>query len=229
MAAKILFVGGCTAPFHQLEPAEGPVRAALEGIGLEVSVSGIYHPDGGDDFTGDYGALSAQGLRDYDGFVLFTTGSEELGADVPALVASVRGGKALIGIHCAADSFGTHQDYVAALGGRFRQHPAPLDIAVEFTDAAHPVTRGLEPFTVQDELYLFRDYDPARVHLLAQTRSFDDGGPVPVCWAREEGAGRVFYLSLGHFPAVMAAPAWQSLFQRGVLWALGRDPSRAGS
>lgn len=218
MTRKALFVGGCRAPYHHLEPAEPPVRAALEGLGLSVTVSGI-HQTGPDTSTGDYRALSAPTLAPYDALVLFTTGQDQ-GEDVDAVLQFVRSGKALVGIHCATDSFKDRPDYIAALGAAFRTHPAQLDITVEFVDTRHPITAGLEPFTVHDELYLFRDYDPAHVHLLAQTRSYDDGGPVPVCWVREEGAGRVFYLSLGHNPETMADPHWQVLFGRGVRWAL---------
>ena len=216
---KALFVGGCDAPYHRLEPAEAPVRAVLERAGLDVDVSGIYHPDG-DAPVGDYRALSADGLTGYDAVVLFTTGKGH-GEDIPALLDFVRGGRALIGIHCATDSFTDDPAYVAAIGGKFRHHPAQLDVAVEFVDPPHPITRGLEPFTVHDELYLFSDYDPARVRLLAETRSYDDNGPIPVCWVREEGQGRVFYLSLGHNPEVMADPHWQTLFERGARWAIG--------
>ena len=216
---KALFVGGCDAPYHRLEPAEAPVREALTRAGLDVDVSGIYHP-GGDALVGDYRALSADNLSGYDAVVLFTTGKGQ-GADIPALLDFVRGGRALIGIHCATDSFTDDTAYVAAMGGKFRHHPAQLDVAVEFVGPPHPITEGLAPFTVYDELYLFSDYDPARVRLLGETRSFDDNGPVPVCWVREEGQGRIFYLSLGHNPEVMADPHWQTLFERGVRWAIG--------
>jgi type 1 glutamine amidotransferase len=229
MPGKILFVGGCIADFHMLESAEGPVREALEAIGLEVDVSGIYHPGGGTSYTGDYTALRADNLRPYDAVVLFTTGSDGFGEDIAALLEAVRDGKALIGIHCATDSFTNNPEFVAALGAQFRTHPAQIDVAVEFLEPRHPITEGLKPFTVHDELYLFRNYDSARVRLLAQTRSVDDDGPVPVCWVREEGAGRVFYLSLGHNPEVMADPAWQVLFQRGTQWALGDLESEVAS
>lgn len=218
---KVLFVGGCTATYHLLEDAEPPVRRALEGLGLEVTVTGIYHPERGPRFVGDYTALNAQTLRGYDGLVLFTTGRGQ-GEDVAAVVDYVRRGGALLGIHCAADSFTDDAAYIGLLGGKFRTHPAPLEVALEFVDTEHPITKGLLPFTVHDELYLFSDYDPARVHLLAQTRSYTGEGtdPIPLCWTREEGDGRIFYLSLGHMPAAMAAPGWQALFARGVAWAL---------
>jgi len=215
---RALFVGGCPAPYHRIEESEPPVRVALEAIGYDVTSTGIRHPDGTEDWTGDYAALTAESLAEYDLVVLHTTGTETHGADVAALIAWVRNGGALVGIHNAADSFTTDTDYVGMIGARFRTHPAQLEIAVEYT-ADHAVTRGLEPFSVVDELYLFVDYDPARVTLLAQTRSFDDDGPVPLCWVREEGAGRVFYLSLGHNGATLADPSWRALFHRGVAWA----------
>lgn len=222
MSQRALLVGGCPASYHRLEPAEPPIRAALESLGLEVQVGGIYHPDGGDAFTGDYSALTAESLRPVDLLILYTTGKERHGADVGAIIDFVESGKAFVGIHNAADSFTDSADYVALIGGRFRTHPAQLDITTEIVDTGHPITRGLDTFTVFDELYLFADYDPARVHLLAQTRSYDDNGPVPVAWTREPGEGRLFYLSLGHNPSTLADPQWQAFFKHGVAWALRR-------
>ena len=223
MTPRILFVGGCPAPYHRLEEAEPPVRAALKAVGATVEVTGIRHPDGGEAFTGDYSALNADNLALYDAVVLFTTG-EENGADIAALLDFVRQGHALIGIHCATDSFTHNADYIRAIGGKFRTHPAPLDVAVEFVDPNHPIVAGLSSFTVKDELYLFADYDPTNVHLLAQTRSYtgESSDPIPVCWTRNEGAGRIFYLSLGHFPSAMESEGWQSLFRNGVRWAIGQ-------
>lgn len=222
MPQKALVVGGCPAPYHRLEPAEPPIRAALESLGLEVTVTGIYHPNDGEEFVGDYRALSAANLKNYDAVVLYTTGTDTHGADVSAIVDFVEQGKTLIGIHNAADSFTDVPAYVALIGGKFRTHPAQLDIAAEIVDAAHPITQGVGPFTVHDELYLFTDYDPARVHLLAQTRSFDDNGPVPLAWTREQGKGRVFYISLGHNASTQEDPNWQRFFRNGVKWALER-------
>ncbi|MCC6729566.1 MAG: ThuA domain-containing protein [Chthonomonadales bacterium] len=222
MSSTALIVGGCPAPYHRLEPAEPPIRAALEELGLAVTTTGIYHPDDQEAFVGDYGAISRERLASTGALVLYTTGVEAHGADVAAIANYVRQGGALVGIHNAADSFTTNEEYISLLGGRFRTHPAQLPISVEYTDAAHPITEGLEPFTVLDELYLFADYHPSRVRVLAQTRSYDDDGPVPICWVREEGSGRVFYLSLGHNPATLEDAAWRALFQRGTQWAMKR-------
>ncbi len=220
MTRKALLAGGCPEPYHRIESAMPPVLAALEACGLDTTTSGVFHPDGTERFVGDYSALTAENLAQYDLLTLYTTGNERRGADVGAIVNWVESGRAFVGIHNAADSFTDDAAFVAMLGGKFRTHPAQLDIATEVVDAAHPIMQGVETFTVHDELYLFADYDPSRVHLLAQTHSYDDNGPVPVVWTREPGAGRMFYLSLGHNAQTLQDPHWQRLFRNGVRWAL---------
>lgn len=222
MSQNALLVGGCPAPYHRLEAAEPALRTALEDLGLTVKVSGIRHPDGGDAFVGDYSLLTDGGLEGVDLLLLQTTGKERHGADVGAIVRFVERGGALVGIHNAADSFTDSPEFVRLMGGRFRHHPAQLDITTEIVDPAHSIMQGVESFTVHDELYLFADYAPETLHLLAQTHSHDDNGPVPIAWTREQGAGRLFYLSLGHNASVLADPNWQRFFKNGVEWALRR-------
>lgn len=219
---RALLVGGCAASYHLLEPAVAPIGAVLERAGFAMEVSGIRHPQGpSGPIVGDYTALTEPGLAGVALLVLFTTGRGH-GEDVGALRAFVERGGALVGIHCAADSFTDDAEWVALLGGAFRTHPAPLEISVDLTHSDHPVLEGVGPFTVRDELYLFQDYVPSNVELLLQTSSAQDPeqpGPIPVCWLREPADGRVFYLSLGHFPDVMELPMWQRLVENGVRWA----------
>lgn len=222
MPLQALFVGGCPYSFHRLEPAQAPIHAALEPLGIEVSFSGVFHPDGGEAFTGDYSALTKESLSRYDLLVLYTTGNDRRGADVEAIRDFVAGGKALVGVHNATDSFTDDPAFVKFIGGRFRTHPAQLNIQTEIADKAHPIMAGLEDFSVWDELYIFADYEAENVHLLAQTRSYPEEGVVPIAWTREEGAGRVFYISLGHNPSTLEDENWRRFFQNGTQWALGR-------
>ncbi|HEY3328626.1 MAG TPA: ThuA domain-containing protein [Capsulimonadaceae bacterium] len=218
---RALFVGGCSAPYHRLEGAEGPVTQALQAAGFTVDVTGVRHPDGGDDFVGDYSALNSDTLSGYDVLVVHTTGTETRGGSVDAVLEFVRSGKALVGIHCATDSFTDNPEYVAAIGGKFRTHPPGLvPMRVDIVDSAHPIMAGIEPFDIADELYLFNDYDPSRVHLLAETNSFAGEANVPIAWTRDEGQGRIFYLSLGHDPGAMASEPFQKLLGQGANWAI---------
>jgi type 1 glutamine amidotransferase len=220
MAKKALLVGGCAYTFHQLEPIVPHIQAVLARLGVELTATGIYHPNGGAEFHGDYSELTAENLAEYDLLVLYTTGNDRRGAEPDSIRAFVESGKALVGIHNATDSFTDDPAFVQFMGGRFRTHPAQLDITAEIVDAAHPITQGVPTFTVWDELYLFADYDPTNVHVLAQTSSYAEEAPVPVAWVREPGEGRLFYLSLGHNPATMENADWQRLFENGITWAL---------
>jgi hypothetical protein len=218
MSDKVLYIGGSPAPWHRIEMTEPPIRAALEGIGLSVDLAGITHPAGDDEFVGDYSAINADNLKRYDGVILQTDGL--YGADFAALIDWVHAGGALAAIH-GATIYGDDPAYTALLGAAFRHHPEQLDVSVEFTDIHHPITQGLAPFTVHDELYLWRE-PPKDVGVLAETRSYPNAGVVPICWTREPRTGRVFYLSLGHDLQSLGDPNWQALFQRGVLWTLRR-------
>ncbi len=222
MALKALVVGGCPQPYHRLEPVKPLFEEIFKSMEIEPTVTGIFHPDGGSDWTGDYSALTEESLANYDLLLLYTTGNERYGARPEAIIEFVESGKALIGVHNATDTFTNDPAFVALMGGRFRHHPAQLDVATEILDRTHPITQGVSNFTVHDELYLFQDFHPENVHLLIQTRSYEAEGAVPLCWTREQGKGRVFYLSLGHNPSVVADPNWRKLFKNGVGWALGQ-------
>ena len=220
MSKRALFVGGCTAPWHRIAGSAPHIEKALLDLGYAPEVSGIFQIGNTDEHTGDYSAINAQKLAETEILVLHTTGDAQ-GADLDALKTWIKHGGALVAVHCAADSFKDDVEWIAMLGGSFRHHPDQLGVTVEIVDTAHPITQGVVGFTVHEELYLFANYNPANVHLLAETPSYDedDGKPIPVAWTTEPGQGRIFYLSLGHNPDVMATEQWQTLFKNGVKWA----------
>ena len=223
MLKKALFVGGCTAPWHRIAGSAPYIEKALLDLGYAPEITGIFQVGNTDEHTGDYSSINALKLAETDVLVLHTTG-EAQGANLEALKSWIKGGGALVAVHCAADSFKDDAEWVSMLGGSFRHHPEQLDVTVEIVDAAHPITQDVTNFTVHEELYCFNHYDPANVHLLAETYSYDEGEgkPIPIAWTHEVELGRIFYLSLGHNPAVMETTQWQTLFQNGVKWATGQ-------
>jgi type 1 glutamine amidotransferase len=210
VAQLALVLGGLTERFHQFWILGPAVRGILAEHGLQALLSE------------DLEVLASPGLGRYDLLVNLTTGRTLEPAQEEGLLAFVRSGRGLVGIHNAADTFKNSPAYLDLLGGRFVTHPPQLDIAVEYTAPEHPVVSGLPPFTVRDELYIL-DWRPERVELLAQTRSHE-GRPVPLCWVRREGAGRVFYLSLGHNPSTYEHPVFRAWLGRGARWAAGLNP-----
>lgn len=206
--SRALVLGGLTTGFHQFWINGPAIRAALAPAGFELLL------------TEDLELLATPALNHYDLVINYTTGRDLTPAQWSGLVGFIRAGKGFVGIHNASDTFKNVPEYTEVLGGRFVTHPAQLDIAVTYVDPAHPIVAGLPPFTVHDELYLM-DWRPERVHLLAETRSHE-GRAVPVAWVREEGAGRVFYLSLGHNPEVFAQETVRAILGRGAQWAVHR-------
>jgi type 1 glutamine amidotransferase len=92
------------------------------------------------------------------------------------------------------------------LGSRFRGHPVIEPYVVEVTRADHPLVRGIEPFTVTDELYVSDLYEPLEVLLHTDfegdSPGFADGRTTtrrhPVLYLRPHGEGLVCYFTLGH-------------------------------
>jgi type 1 glutamine amidotransferase len=84
---------------------------------------------------------------------------------------------------------------------------------------AHPITRGLAPFEIGDEVYSGLDLKPDVAPLLSLAA---EGGAaaMPGLWVRTFGAGRVVYLGLGHDAASIRHPTHATLLRRAAVWAM---------
>jgi type 1 glutamine amidotransferase len=175
----------------------------------------------------DPGALSGGGV-----LALFTIGETPwTDAQRTAITEGVRSGRlAVLGVHAATDACTAWEEYGSLVGARFDGHPwtETFDIDV---DVAHPSTEHLDPvWRWHDEVYLFRDLRPdARVLLRVAEGQLDMGVPgarrppigFPLAWCFTEGAGRVFYTSLGHFPGAWETPDYLVHLQGGLSWIRG--------
>ena len=166
-----------------------------------------------------------ESLAGYDGIVLASTTGDLPVADREALVRWIEAGHALVGIHAATDTFHGFPAFLDLLGGEFEHHGPQVKVRVLVPDGSHPATRALgAPFDVFDEIYQFKRFDPARVHLLLSMDKHPEtgaAGSFPLAWTREPGRGRVFYTALGHRQDVIAAPWYCEHVKGGILWALG--------
>lgn len=210
MPYKALLIGWYDAPYHGMEDVQDICQQMAADLDLDMTV------------TDDTGAINADTLDTLDVLILYTTGGEIAGHQMDALVSFVEGGKALVGVHGATIPLIDQARYVELIGARFDTHPEQQDLDIQIVDPDHPITRGVQPFTIWDELYLFHEGQPIDVHVLAQTQSYEDRA-IPVAWTREPGQGRMFYLSLGHGRKSFTNRAFQNLLKRGILWAMQRE------
>jgi type 1 glutamine amidotransferase len=101
------------------------------------------------------------------------------------------------------------------IGGTFLHHPPQCPVTVE-PKRRSPLTKGVMPFTVQDEHY-FAKLDDARAKVFLHSRS--EHGVQPAGWTRIEGKGRVCVLTPGHNLKVWLHPMFQTLLLNAMCWA----------
>lgn len=171
--------------------------------------------------TDDASSLSASRLSEFDVVVVYTTGGKLSDSEEQALAEFVRGGKGLFGLHGAAASFKENRLFHEVLGSTFVEHPPLGEVSVEVRHPSHPITAGVPDFSVADELYIL-DYDPEEIELLTTARLGPSEEAQLSAYTRALGAGRVFYLGLGHDARCLRAEPFRKLAGQGLMWAAGK-------
>lgn len=175
--------------------------------------------------------LDSAALTRYDAVVLHFMNWEQPAPGEKArenLRRFVEGGKGLVLVHFAC---GAWQDWpgFADLAGRawdpkLRPHDPRGVFRVKITDQEHPITRGLEAFDADDELYTCLAGERP-IQVLASARSSVDGRDYPMAFVLNYGKGRVFHSVLGHDLKAITVPGVAGLYRRGTAWAAGLDPA----
>jgi type 1 glutamine amidotransferase len=226
-ARKILVFWRCEGFFHG-----GGIAAGNKAIELMATKTGAYTAD----VSREYEVFEAANLAKYDAVVLNnTTGLKLSDAQQQALLAFVRSGKGVIGIHAATDNFNQWPDGAKMLGALFNGHPwgGGGTWAFKLDEPNHPLAKafGGKGFKLKDEIYEMKEpYSRANCRVLLSLDLTDaaTGGKgtradkdFAVAWIRKEGEGRVFYCSLGHDTNVFQEPAILRFYLDGIQYALG--------
>lgn len=190
------------------------------------------------DITDDPAATlgDAERARAYAVFLLDYNGPRWGEPAESNFVAAVRGGAGVVVVHAANNAFLGWEDYERMCGlmwvGGTTSHGAFHAFDVKYTDAVHPVTRGLANMAGHpDELYhRLQNTRGAEVLVLASAFSSAESGGTgrdePVAMALTFGKGRVFHTPLGHVwqgsdaqKRSISDPSFRVLLARGAEWA----------
>jgi len=126
----------------------------------------------------------------------------------------VRAGNGLLAIHSGTAGYQETHILQNLLGGVFSHHPEQCTVTLE-PQAGHPLTKGVDAFTVKDEHYFMSMQDPyADVFLM----SHSEHGKQPAGWKREVGKGRVAVLTPGHNLEVWLNLNFQTLLLSIMDW-----------
>lgn len=147
-----------------------------------------------------------------------------------------RGGGHVV-VHAGSTSFPDWEDYgrltLATWKNGLTSHGPRHEFPVRIDNAAHPVTAGLKPFTIFDELWN-RPGVAQGAEVLASSYSAADkegtGQWEPAVLAGRFGEGRSVTILLGHDAEAMDNLSFQALLRRSIEWAAtGRVISPAGT
>jgi len=141
-------------------------------------------------------------------------------------------GVGLIVLHHAMAAYPDWREFRTLGGGKFYLKPTPeegatrgsgvkfgVNMKVRAADADHPITKGLEDFTIHEEAYNHYWVDPqAKVLLTTEEPSSDK----VLAWAKTYRKARVFGMQLGHDEKAWACPGFRTVLVRAVRWTAGR-------
>jgi len=211
---KVLIVTGFDVASHKWEESSRAVHAILQESGrFDVTVST------------DKEVFASSELKDYDVVILsygFWKEAEPGEQAKSGLLDYVRNGGGVVALHFACSSFQDWQEYAVLLGRVWKQgvggHGPYGEFEVNIKDPKHPITKGLQDFTTEDELYSKLTGDE-EIEVLASAYSEWSGKVEPIVFVKRYGEGRVVQNVLGHSMASKQNAAYQRLLINGVEWA----------
>ncbi len=148
------------------------------------------------------------------------------------LMAWIKSGKGVVGIHAATDCSYKWKEYGEMMGGYFTGHPWHMPVAVKNDDPGNPINAIFDGngFEVTDEIYQFARgaYDRKNQRTIlsldmekTQNKGKREDKDYAVSWVKKHGEGRIFYCSLGHRNEIFWNPAVLQHYLAGIQWAVG--------
>ena len=149
-----------------------------------------------------------------------------------AFLSLFKKGIGLVVLHHAIVSYQHWPDYEKIIGGKYPeedgkygavtpqvgyQHDVEIPVTIVARD--HPVTTGLQNFSIHDEIYWGYTVRPDITPLISTTHP---KSAKPLGWCRTEGKSRVVYLQLGHGPEAYANPSYQRLLGNSLKWTANK-------
>jgi type 1 glutamine amidotransferase len=222
---RVLFVL-CGAGGHNVEVNTPPLLKTIDKLG-GIQVTLLAPPKGQPGDGAHLAKLADVQRADYDVLVFYTVFGKLDPAAEKAIQSFVEDGGGLVVLHGATASFGNSKVWSSLTGGRFAGHASgTYDLPIEIVDTKHPITAGVEPFTINDEEYTYKFTDGVKRTVLARfkerpAKSAEKNGNNDILWTIEVGKGRVFHCGLGHDVKAWSTPEFQKLVIQGIYWAAG--------
>jgi len=187
--------------------------------------------------------ITAATLENFDVLILHYNGLRWPAETEKAVLDAIRSGKGAVALHAATYTFGGLKtqgpefhdkeffqppwaDWGKMIGAHWRisppsGHSGRKVFTVKFPNTTHPITQGLAPFRISDELYHNLITEP---DLEVLATAYDKPGQngtgkdEPQIWVHNYGKGRVCYTAFGHDLSSMQEPEFGATFTRAAEW-----------
>lgn len=223
---RVLFVlvgaGG-----HNVEINTPPLLKTMDQVG-GFQVTLLAPPKGKPGDAAHLAKLATVKRADYDVLVFYIVAGRLDEASEKAIQTFVEEGGGLVALHGSGASFGNSKPWFQLLGGKFAGHAqGTFDLLIDMVDTRHPITQGVQPFTINDEEYTYQFAEGVKRHVLARFRerpakSVEKNGNNDILWTIDVGKGRIFHCGLGHDVTAWSNPSFQKLVMQGIHWAAGK-------
>jgi uncharacterized protein len=216
---RVLIVTGVDYPGHKWRETAPALKAILEAD-PRMTVRVVEDPQ----------FLDSSAVTNYDLVLLHFQNWNVPGPNAAArenLRRYVANGGGLAAVHFACGAWhGEWPEFENILGRVWRgtegaQHDPRGPFTVHILDRTHPVTRGLNDFETDDELYTCL-VGSAPIKVLAEATSRVDGMKHPMAFVHTYGQGRVFLTTLGHDVKAFNQGSVPQLIRQGCAWAAGQ-------
>ncbi len=150
-----------------------------------------------------------------------------------AILKFVKNGGGIIFVHSAGAAnynWPEYQNMAAASWGDSTKHGKVAPFEAKFSNAEHPITKGLANFWTTDELWVNSRISGKPTVLAEAFAPFSNNGSdemESILFCGKWGKGRSFSLLLGHDEQAMKNLGFQTLLLRGTEWATSGKVSQA--
>jgi len=191
-----------------------------------ISYKEIQHPDANNYYTSDKS-------KDVDVFVFYDMVQEISEPQKAAFLDLLNKGKGMVFLHHSFISYQDWSEFEKVTGGKYylqatvkdgQEIPAStythdVDFNVSVVNPEHPATKGLQDFTIHDEVYGGYTVLPEVTPLL--TTNHPESSEI-LAWTKTYGNSRIVVIQPGHDNHGYSNPNYQRLVKQAIEWVAGK-------
>lgn len=173
--------------------------------------------------------LTTDSIKYFDAIIFYDVVQEISENQKKAFMNLTKAGTGMVFVHHSLVSYHNWPEYHKIVGGHYFHEPYSVDgvdypksdfshdevINVFIADTAHPVTKGLESFTIHDEVYMDYYIYP---HVNPVIKTDHPKSKKIIGWTHIYNSSRIVYLLLGHDKHAYENPAYRKLLKNAIKW-----------